>query len=40
MQLRRERFDENKWAHLAESVGRKGRTIIDKIQRAVSELRS
>lgn len=40
MKLRRNVFDENKWAHLSEKVGRKGRMIIDKIQRAVGELRN
>jgi hypothetical protein len=40
MEMRGSTFDENKWAHLRESAGRKGRMIIDKIQRAVGELRS
>jgi len=40
MKLRKETFHEDKWAHRVEQVGRKGRAIIDKIQRAVSELRN
>lgn len=40
MQLRRQQFDTNKWAHLTDQVGKKGRLIIDKIQRAVNELRT
>ena len=40
MKMRRNTFDKNKWTHLSENVGRKGRVIIDKIQRAVNELRS
>jgi len=40
MEMRGSTFDEDKWAHLRDSVGRKGRMIIDKIQRAVGELRN
>lgn len=40
MEMRGSTIDEDKWAHMRESVGRKGRMIIDKIQRAVSELRN
>lgn len=40
MKLRRSIFDKSKWAHLSEQVGRKGYIIIDKIQRAVDELRN
>lgn len=39
IEARGQNFDPDKWTHLRENVGRKGRTIIDKIQRAVSELR-
>lgn len=40
MKMRGNAFNEDKWAHMAERVGKKGRLIIDKIQRAVGELRS
>jgi len=40
MKMRGDVFDVDKWAHLREQVGRKGGMILDKIQRAISELRS
>jgi len=40
MEMRGSNFDADRFSHLRENVGRRGRTIIDKIQRAVSELRN
>lgn len=38
--LRRRQFQESKWAHYAEKIGKRGRVITDKIQRAIRELRA
>ena len=38
--LRQEEFRAGKFKHLTERVGRKGRTILDKVQRAIGELRT
>ena len=40
MKLRSRTFNQNNWEHLREQIGRKGRMIADKIQRAVDELKS
>jgi len=39
MKLRSSVFNEDKWSHLLDQVGNKGRVIVDKIQRAIGELR-
>ena len=38
--LRQNEFSAGKWKHLTERVGRKGAVIVDKIQRAIEELRT
>jgi hypothetical protein len=40
MEMRGNTIDEDKWAHMLEVAGRKGKVIVDKIQRAVSALRT
>lgn len=40
MQLRQRIFEQSKWSHLIETVGDKGKVIVNKIQRAINELRN
>jgi hypothetical protein len=38
MEMRKQSIDEDKWSNFLEVVGKRGKVIIDKIQRAVNEL--
>jgi len=38
MELRKQTFNGDKWSHMLGVVGKKGKVIVDKLQRAINEL--